>query len=504
MRNLRAFATFAALLGGTGTLVFGCGSSDEKAKPIDPFAQGGSSGSSEDASAGTSGGGSAGMSGTSGTGGGSDSGDTDGSDAEADAGDAMVMLPAHCSNTMQDIDEGETDIDCGGPCAGCETGQFCEIANDCVSLRCDPTTKRCLAATCTDGTKNGDETDRDCGGSCPACNDGQDCALPSDCKSGVCLGTPLTCQVPTCTDMVRNGMESDIDCGEACPNACGRGQMCGKDADCETNECNTSAGQCECPQGMVIMTKPGVLGGNYCIDEHEVTYGEYNQFWQASVSVDTQGSECRPWNDTFTPSQDWPPLPVDTSFPVAYVDWCDAKAYCAWAGKRLCGAIDGGGSVPPADINNKDVSQWYNACSAQGQNEYPYGATFDSTRCNGPLYACLFDAEGGPACNGTLDNIFNKETLPAHRNTSITPSPCWQNRVECVNFCQGGATGLLDMSGNVEEWTDSCNGTAGMSDTCQARGGRYDSDSAGLECDADVTYTRDTQRKDLGFRCCLD
>jgi hypothetical protein len=30
------------------------------------------------------------------------------------------------------------------------------------------------------------------------------------------------------------------------------------------------------------------------------------------------------------------------NFPITNVDWCDAYAYCAGIGKRLCGKIGGG------------------------------------------------------------------------------------------------------------------------------------------------------------------
>ncbi|NCP45385.1 MAG: hypothetical protein GW818_02880 [Flavobacteriales bacterium] len=52
-----------------------------------------------------------------------------------------LPAPASCSDGIQN--QGETGIDCGGPCASCQT--------------------------CSDGIQNQGETGIDCGGPCPAC-----------------------------------------------------------------------------------------------------------------------------------------------------------------------------------------------------------------------------------------------------------------------------------------------------------------------------------------------
>lgn len=52
------------------------------------------------------------------------------------------------------------------------------------------------AASCMDAAHNGDETDIDCGGSCPPCETGQACAVPGDCSTRVCEGE-LCCSSST-------------------------------------------------------------------------------------------------------------------------------------------------------------------------------------------------------------------------------------------------------------------------------------------------------------------
>ncbi len=44
------------------------------------------------------------------------------------------MLPLTCTNGV--IDPGETDLDCGGPCAPCEPGKKCVSSSDCVTEVC--------------------------------------------------------------------------------------------------------------------------------------------------------------------------------------------------------------------------------------------------------------------------------------------------------------------------------------------------------------------------------
>lgn len=78
------------------------------------------------------------------------------------------------------------------------------------------------------------------------------------------------------------------------------------------------------------------------IGSREVSNGEYQQFLAAQQDPAIQPGECA-WNDDFTPTQ-WPV--ASATLPVVNIDWCDARAYCAWAGKRLCGAIAGGPTQP--------------------------------------------------------------------------------------------------------------------------------------------------------------
>jgi hypothetical protein len=149
-----------------------------------------------------------------------------------------------CTATCADevANQGESDVDCGGPCPGCPASAECYGHADCQSKICSAGT--CQEATCSDLTKNGAETDIDCGGgACSTCGDLDDCLSNTDCTSKVCSGG--VCQPPSCSDGVQNSEESDVDCGG--PTSCQRCALekkCFADADCAAGlSCDTGAFQ---------------------------------------------------------------------------------------------------------------------------------------------------------------------------------------------------------------------------------------------------------------------
>jgi formylglycine-generating enzyme required for sulfatase activity len=219
--------------------------------------------------------------------------------------------------------------------------------------------------------------------------------------------------------------------------------------------------------------------GTYAIDRFEVTVGDYQAF-VAAASTDHLPSECA-WKTSFDPAMStaggprcpgWYTNALATNaltLPMACVDWCDAFAYCAWAHKRLCGKI-GGGPAALANVADPSESQWYAACSAGGELEYPYGHTYEVGTCN--------DASINPEAVGSRPG------------------------------CEGGFAGIFDMSGNVVEWEDACDTNplnTAQRQTCAARGGAFYSGTApaDLACaSAAMIATRDSVGPGIGFRCC--
>jgi sulfatase modifying factor 1 len=219
------------------------------------------------------------------------------------------------------------------------------------------------------------------------------------------------------------------------------------------------------------------LPEGYCIDSTEVTRGQYQAWLDTQPSILGQNQTICAWNTIFVPDTTCMSVTYvylgtgSENHPQGCVDWCDAYAYCRAVGKRLCGRI-GGGSNGITDYANASLSQWYNACVSDGANNtFPYGGTYSANACDGGDHS------------GT--------TVPVGSMTSC------QSAVP-------GYQGVYDLSGNVWEWEDSCNGTW-QSATCRIRGGTfYDvgTYNVALRCDYDGYTNKDYVDSTIGFRCC--
>ena len=233
-------------------------------------------------------------------------------------------------------------------------------------------------------------------------------------------------------------------------------------------EIQTSSGLCVAK----MVTIPGPGSTSFQIDATEVTRAQY-QAWLATNPPTTGQTSLCTWNTSFAPSDDWPPA-TNPDNPVAFVNWCDAYAYCAGVGKRLCGAIGGGSMDDKNEGASEDatVDQWYAACSSGGANLYVYGNTALTNQCN-------------TNSNGTLavGTMIGCQSPDAHY------------------------AGIFDLVGNVQEWEDFCAGphVAGGSagnDICTWRGGSYDG-GGNSSCSGNLDiHLRSSTGADTGFRCC--
>jgi formylglycine-generating enzyme required for sulfatase activity len=229
----------------------------------------------------------------------------------------------------------------------------------------------------------------------------------------------------------------------------------------------TSDGGCPSGRGPVMVK----VDSKTCIDTTEVTVAQYRTFVNSVDGGFPQPNECA-WNASFVPLNGVPSTSKDPN-PIANINWCQAEAFCAWAGKSLCGAPDGG-PYPYLAFSSSSQSTWMNACSANGSQSYPYGTTFEAGACNIP-------------------------TQP-DANAPVAPAGSFTK-------CQGSVTGVFDMVGNIKEWDNAClpSGGDAAADLCRRRGAGFDDPSGNpvnKTCGWDEVDTRNHQSFTSGVRCC--
>ncbi len=174
--------------------------------------------------------------------------------------------------------------------------------------------------------------------------------------------------------------------------------------------------RCPYGKGPVMAEVPNDFwdAGTFCIDTTEVSEAQYDAFLTAiGGGKGDAGAFPIPAcanNADFTPGK--PSLQEGSyvydpskngAYPVRGVSWCDAFAYCRWAGKRLCQRYDK--SAAP-DVYN-DAGDWRTyetniVCSQNDKNhKYAYGNTYQSGMCPPDVYDGGYLPVGTSKCRGT-------------------------------------------------------------------------------------------------------
>jgi iron(II)-dependent oxidoreductase len=212
--------------------------------------------------------------------------------------------------------------------------------------------------------------------------------------------------------------------------------------------------EAEIPQRQVDL--PG-----FYIDKNEVTQGEYAQFVQQT------GREA------------------PTDHPAVLVSFDDAAEYCRWAGKQL-----------PTE------AQWEKAARGADGRKYPWGDAWDPSRLNSPV---TWSAADFPTSNDWFA-WWNTTYQNELRGRVVTTKP--------VGAYPEGASpyGVLDMAGNVFEWTrDWYDAYPGSKYENPEFGQKYRVVRGG-DWYIDPMYTRTTARlrspadhkvPTIGFRCAM-
>lgn len=219
--------------------------------------------------------------------------------------------------------------------------------------------------------------------------------------------------------------------------------------------------------------------GNVCIDGTPVTNGQYKAFLAAQERP-FSGTACGQTAPTdigrLAPSEcrdldaKRPEILDDPMMPAVCVTICDARGFCEWAGKHLCGGLDGKPQEDFEDIGH-DRDEWTHACTENGAHFFSTGDAWDPSGC--------------VVIGGALES----------------PQP-----VDREERCEG-PPGVFDLIGNVLVWIDACTGNECR---CAGESSRWRSrESIGLgnrnqpgRCDAIDTNPPDDRATDVGFRCC--
>lgn len=223
--------------------------------------------------------------------------------------------------------------------------------------------------------------------------------------------------------------------------------------------------------GRIVVTSRGpalvqVAVADRCVwmDATEVTRAQYSAFLATAPGRGT--GVCEYDLDHLPPvSCTGDAGSMADDLPVTCVDWCDAAAFCDWAGKRLC---EGSYLL---STGAADRGEWHFGCSSDGASLYPYEGTYNALACNGrdnPVSGC-----GEGRCS----------LWPAGSSTT------------CVT-----RSGVEDLAGNAAEWTGECQSVIGPEDQCNTFGGDIDTANAG--CGSKVSRSRSYSSPLLGFRCC--
>jgi formylglycine-generating enzyme required for sulfatase activity len=236
-----------------------------------------------------------------------------------------------------------------------------------------------------------------------------------------------------------------------------------------------------CPSGRgpnMVLVEGSYQGTSFrfCVDSTEVTQKQYQEFVTGGGTIVTTHPACgtkMALGPRASCVGDDVQYEARADYPIVCVDFCDALAFCQWAGKRLCGRTGDGGPIRgPEDLGAQPQNEWYLACSQGGTHVYPYGETARSNACT------VLDPDGGEA--GTPRATTPVATLPG---------------------CVGTTVPVFDMVGNAREWVNACNGTASA---CATLGGDGTTPAPNARCADTAGGSPADQGNRRGIRCCAD
>ncbi len=184
---------------------------------------------------------------------------------------------------------------------------------------------------------------------------------------------------------------------------------------------------------------------SYYIDRYPVTRSGYNIFLE-----DTGHKKHENWNYS----------PQIADYPVTGVTWEDANAYAQWAGKRL-----------PSE------AEWEKAAGGTDRRIFPWGNEWDKNKCNNW-------------------NTIRPEIVKKMLNIAGKRGP-----LPAGSIPEGASPyGVMDMAGNVSEWTSSQKNKENTYIIC--KGGSWrDLLEERFWITSEIEVNRTKCSDSLGFRC---
>lgn len=181
--------------------------------------------------------------------------------------------------------------------------------------------------------------------------------------------------------------------------------------------------------------------------------------------------------------------------PLVMFTFDESAAWCGARGKRLC--FD---------------DEWTRSCAGSAGNKYPYGNQHQPGTCNDEETWLVYEQSklNGWPWNVSKPSIESlSELLDAARAVSASAKiaadhveQLYQAEPSGANAGCAGAEGVLDLCGNVEEWTRRRDGGDGPSFSGALKG-RYWAESRTCQ-NAVLTHGNGFRFYEIGFRCCRD
>jgi hypothetical protein len=238
--------------------------------------------------------------------------------------------------------------------------------------------------------------------------------------------------------------------------------------------------QAAIPAGDVLIGTKTYPVPAFYLDEHEVTIGQYEKFLKATEGQDPASllpAGLKMNKKNFIPLQwdqilkainkkkDFEGGPLTKDSPIMNVDFIDASAYAAWAGKRL-----------PTEL------EWIRAAAGDANLTYPWGNEADPSKAN-------TGRDKNPTSNqakaGFADGYRGLNPVDALSSDS---SPY----------------GILNMAGNVSEWVTTSPELGPMSANRQPfHGGNHGIDKL-IPSKLRTGESPNTRNPYLGLRCASD